>query len=208
MPLIPLTLPESLPPVPPEAQRLIDDALARIDAFVEAHLNEPIPSFVPSDFAMVCSALAAVARERLAPGRLFCEWGSGAGVVTCLAAMLGFDACGIEFEVELVDLAESLARDHHVRAAFCYGNFVPAGGQDIAEDTEEFQWLAVGGPDPYEQMDLEIDDFDLVFAYPWPGEEQVIERLFERFAAAGALLMTYNGREGIRLFRKQSRRAR
>ena len=75
------------------------------------------------------------------------------------------------------------------------------------EQVSEFEWLAVGGPDPYDQMDLAIDDFDVVFAYPWPGEERVIERLFERFACDGALLITYNGTEGVRLFRRRAARA-
>jgi hypothetical protein len=55
-------------------------------------------------------------------------------------------------------------------------------------------------------MGLDINDFDMVFAYPWPGEQHVIERLFDRFAADGALLMTYNGTEGVRLFRRRTAR--
>ena len=146
-------------------------------------------------------------RRSLAAGPRFCEWGSGAGVVTCLAAMVGFDAWGIEFEAELVELSNQLARQYHLKADFCRGNFVPHGGQKIAEGVGEFEWLAVGGPDPYEQMDLEIDDCDVIFAYPWPGEQRVIERLFDRFASDGALLMTYNGEtEGIRLYRRRTAR--
>jgi len=202
MPLVRLNLPDSPPPAPPEVARFVADAQSRIDTFIESHLTEPIHSFVPSDFQMVYGALRHVADVHLAAGPLFCEWGSGAGVVTCLAAMLGFDACGIEFEFELVELSIRLARHHHVKADFCRGNFVPPAGQKIAEEVNEFEWLAIGGPDPYNQMDMDIDDFDVIFAYPWPGEEHVIERLFERFAANGALLMTYNGAEGIRLFRR------
>jgi len=107
----------------------------------------------------------------------------------------------------LVELSIRLARHYHLKADFCRGNFVPHGGQKIAEEVSEFEWLAVGGPDPYDQMGMEIDDFDMVFAYPWPGEEQVIERLFDRFASDGALLMTYNGAEGVRLFRRRTARA-
>ncbi|HUT59258.1 MAG TPA: hypothetical protein VNA25_15520 [Phycisphaerae bacterium] len=207
MPLVRLDLPDALPPAPPEVARFIVDAQSRIDSFIESHLAEPIHSFVPSDFHLVYGALRHVADEHLAAGPLFCEWGSGAGVVTCLAAMVGFGACGIEFETDLVGLSVRLARHYHLKADFCHGNFVPYGGQKIAEEVSEFEWLAVGGPDAYDQMDLEIDDFDVVFAYPWPGEERVIERLFERFASDGALLITYNGTEGVRLFRRSTARA-
>jgi hypothetical protein len=46
------------------------------------------------------------------------------------------------------------------------------------------------------------DDFDLVFAYPWPGSEDVIYRLFDAFAATEALLLTFHGSEGLRVDRK------
>ena len=207
MPLVRLNLPDALPPTPPRVASFIVDAQSRIDSFIESRLADPIYSFVPSDFSLVYGALRHVADEHLAAGPLFCEWGSGAGVITCLAAMVGFGACGIEFEIDLVGLSIRLARHYHVQANFCHGNFVPHGGQKIAEEVSEFEWLAVGGPDPYDQMELEIDDFDVVFAYPWPGEERVIERLFERFASDGALLITYNGTEGVRLFRRLTVRA-
>ena len=65
----------------------------------------------------------------------------------------------------------------------------------------------MGGPDAYEQMEMDIDDFDVIFAYPWPGEQWVMARLFDRFAAVGALLVTYNDVEGIHLFRKRAGKA-
>ncbi len=204
MALVQLEIPDDLPPPPPEVMRFLQDAQQRRDAFIESRLDDPIHAYVPSDFAMVYSVLRYVAQRQLAPGMLFCEWGSGMGDVTCLAAMLGFDACGIEFEPDLVDFAVRLARHHRLPAGFCHGNFVPHGGQEIAEQVSDFEWLAIGGPDPYDSMDMEIDDFDVIFAYPWPGEEQVIERLFEHFACDGALLLTYNGTEGMRVFRKRS----
>lgn len=203
MPLVRLKLPDPLPPVPPEVAGFIADARSRIDAFVESRLATPLPAFVPSDYDLVYGALRYVADEHLAAGPRFCEWGSGAGVIACLAAMTGFEACGIEFEPDLVDLAVQLADHHHLKVAFSCGNLVPHGGQRIAEEVGEFEWLAVGGPDPYESLGLEIDDFDVIFAFPWPGERRVLERLFDRFAAAGALLMTYNETEGISLFRRR-----
>ena len=207
MPLVRLNLPDALPAAPPEVARFIVHAQSQIDSFVESHMAEPIHSFVPSDYPLVYGALRHVADKHLAAGPLFCEWGSGAGVVTCLAAMVGFGACGIEFESDLVELSIRLARHYHMKVDFYRGNLVPQGGQKIAEKVDEFEWLAVGGPDPYNQMGLETDDFDVVFAYPWPGEERVIERLFERFASDGALLITYNGIEGVRLFRRRTVRA-
>ena len=57
-------------------------------------------------------------------------------------------------------------------------------------------------PGVMERLGLGPDEFDLVFAYPWPGEEEVVERLFERFAGDSALLLTFNGLEDLQLRRK------
>ena len=52
-------------------------------------------------------------------------------------------------------------------------------------------------------VDLTPDDFDVVFAYPWPDEEYIIEELFARHADAGALLLTYHDSGDIKLRRKR-----
>ena len=48
---------------------------------------------------------------------------------------------------------------------------------------------------------LEAGDFAVVFAYPWPGEECLIVRLFEEYAADGALLLLYGQFNTVRLQR-------
>ena len=42
----------------------------------------------------------------------------------------------------------------------------------------------------------------MIFAYPWPDEEQLIEALLERHAGEGALLLTNHGGQDLRLRRK------
>jgi len=205
MALVPIALPERLPRPNTPAAALIAGARERIEAFVESRRDQPVHAFVPSDFAMVHGALRHVAAGPLAPGDRLCEWGSGAGAAACLAAMAGFDARGIESEPELVALSRRLAAESGLDVRFYCGNFVPHAGQAIAERTGEFEWLTAGAADAYDEMRLDVDDFDVTFAYPWPGEQQVVERLFERFAADGALLTTYNGpAEGMRPFRRQA----
>ena len=46
-----------------------------------------------------------------------------------------------------------------------------------------------------------MEEFDLVFAYPWPDEEALIEGLFEGHARAGAMLLTYHADSTLRLRR-------
>ena len=191
-------------PLPAHVTQLLADAKQRILA-LEEESRAAIPAFVPSDFELVYRALIAIQSEHLATGRRLVEWGSGLGVVTCMAVWVGFDAVGIEIEPRLVQLAEKLANDHQVAAQFTYGNFVPHGAQLRADHSADTLWLSSEGPDGYHELELEPDDFDVVFAYPWPGEEQVIFDLFTDFAAAGALLLTYHGQDGVRLVRKVRR---
>jgi hypothetical protein len=133
---------------------------------------------VASDYSRVYEILHAVAASRLAPGNLFCEWGSGFGVVACLAAMLGFDACGIEIEAELVHHARRLADDFGLPVHFFHGSFLTSAPAD----------------------------FDVVFAYPWPDEERLIARLFERHATTGSVLVSYHGGTCFHVRRKTARR--
>jgi SAM-dependent methyltransferase len=191
--------------VPTTVAALLAEAKTQID-LLEEESRASIPAFVPSDFELVYRGLAAIKSGNLATGRRFLEWGSGNGVVTCLAVLLGFDAAGIEIEPKLVRLAEQLAKKHRVAAEFACGSFVPTGSEprlDLAGG--DVTWLASGGHDGYEQLQLDPDDFDIIFAYPWPGEEQVIFDLFADNAAVGALLLTYHGQEGLRLQRKTRR---
>lgn len=195
-------------PLPRRVRDLLDDADERIERFQHDHRDTPVPAFVPCDFVQVHYGLLQVVAQNLATGHKFCEWGSGVGAVTCLASLLGFDAVGIEIEPDLVEIAETLAEDHAIEAEFIRGSFVPYGGDDCldahaAELDREVTWLRTDGEDAYEMLGLDPDDFDLVFAYPWPGEEEVIFDLFAEFAAVGALLLTHHGENGLRLQRKR-----
>jgi hypothetical protein len=196
MPLIDVKLAIDEAPIPADVCAFLAEAERRIDEYQRA---SRAPGFVASDHARVYRALHALAADHVAPGKLFCEWGSGFGVVAGLAAMLGFDAVGIEINAELVGHARSLAGDFSLRVEFIHGSFIPVGGAIVAELTGELAWIDVLEAD----TDVDPAHFDVVFAYPWPGEERATERLFERFASRGALLLTHHGDRGERLRRKR-----
>lgn len=197
-------VPLKLKGAPPDAATaaFLKDAQARIDAFFEARWQDPIVGFVPSDFTAVWRTLAAVAERSLARGPRFCEWGSGFGVVAGLAARLGFEAHAIEIERDLVDRSARLLADHGLTVELACGSFIPRGGEPLAQIRAEMAWLLTGGPDGHELLGVDADEWDVVFAYPWPGEEHVVERIFERFADDGALLVTHRDDRGTRLQRK------
>jgi hypothetical protein len=192
--------------LPDEFIVFLREADLRVSQFLK---NRPLRAtgFVPSDFKKVYHALQAIADAKLAPGTSLCEWGSGFGVVASLAAMLEFMACGIEIEKDLVDASRRLADDFGLPVEFVQGSFIPSGAESCAEEAyadnnAEYSWLIKDADDGYEELELDPTDFDVVFAYPWPGEEYLITTLFEKYAAEGALLLTYNDLDSVRLRRK------
>ncbi|MHC5011601.1 MAG: methyltransferase domain-containing protein [Planctomycetota bacterium] len=202
MPLADLSIDASPAPLPEEVQAFLGEAEARIKRFVEARWKDPIAGFVPSAYDLVYRTLRTIVRRHLAPGRSFCEWGSGFGVVAALASMLDFDACGIEIEEVLVREARSLSRDFDLPVEFACGSFVPTGGEALTDVFEDFVFLLPGGHSGYEDLGLDPEDFDVIFAYPWPGDTDTVALLFEHYAATGAILVTYHGIEEIRVRRK------
>ena len=164
----------SAPPEP--AASLIAAARRAIGAFAAEPAQQRIGSLVHSHFELAWHALQHLVDQRLAPGRCFCEWGSGFGVVTCLAAQLGFDARGIEIEGRLVAAAQRLAEEAALPVRFDCGDY----------------WMP----------DYVPPAADVVYAYPWPAEERHVFALFERCAPHGALLLSYHGGKQLRLHRQ------
>ena len=180
---------------PEDVNAFLREANLRVGQFVE-HNPVHLTGFVPSSFTMVYQSLRAVVEAKLAQGNLFCEWGSGFGVVASLAGMLGFDAYGIEIDRTLYDASRSLAGAFELPVKFIHGNFIPRGDVKTANGFDPKDANA------YQQLGLDVHDFDVVFAYPWPSEEQAIGQLFERHAHEGALLVTFNQYNFVQLHRK------
>ena len=206
MPLVDIEISANGSVLPDDVVAFLREADSRVSQFVE---KSPIrvTGFVPSDFVTVYRALRAIAEANLASGPSLCEWGSGVGVVASLAAMLGFQVCGIEIERGLVDASRRLADDFGLPVEFVHGSFVPSGAEAYAEEASadnnaESFWLVTDADDAYDELGLDPDDFDVVFAYPWPGEESLIASLFEKYAAEEALLLTYDHFNSVRLRRK------
>ena len=199
MTLLDLPLASATARPPADVRRFLREARRRVRRVQRA---DQVPAFAASDFGAVYGALCEVEGAGGLSGRWFCEWGSGLGVVSCLAATLGLDAWGIETEPALVRAARRLADDFGLPVQFVRGSFIPAGAEADLTRGPDFAWLSRGGPRPaYEAMGLGVEDLDLVFAYPWQDEEALIEELFEGHARAGAMLLTYHADGALRLRR-------
>src|ERR1019366_4843387 len=156
MSLIDVNLPLDDDPVPADVRAFLREAERRIDEF---HQHACVPGFVASDFTSVYRLLRALSSANL-PGNLFCEWGSGFRVVACLAAMLDFDAVGIEIEPDLVDAAQKLADDFELPVEFIRGSFIPKGGSVYADVRGGYAWLITDEASANDELGFDTDDFD------------------------------------------------
>lgn len=188
-------------PLPRAVAALLADGRSRIDAYFARPGMVAGTASIPSDHELVYRTLRTL-RATEPDARTFCEWGSGFGVVAGLAALLGHDAHGIELDPDLVTASRSLLRDHRLAATIVRGSFVPAGyapRQHLADlDTR----TVLSAPCAYDDMDLGLDDFAVIFAYPWPTEEDLYKDVFARYADYGAVLLTFSPSEGMRAYRK------
>jgi hypothetical protein len=149
--------------------------------------------YVSADYLSLYETL----RQHQGKATTFLEWGSGLGVATIMASRMGFDAYGIEAEEGLVEISHQLAAQYGPDAKFAVGSFIP----------DEFEWEPSGDEDidrtevdaaaAYYLIDMEIRDFDLVYAYPWPDEHGLFKSIFRQFSQPGATFITYDSREGI-----------
>ena len=152
--------------------------------------------FVAADYQSVLEALLAFR----APGLRFLEWGSATGVITIMADLLGFEAYGIELDPGLVDVARDLAERHGSGARFAVGSFLPSGSQWRASNGDTRPGTIGHGASAYPELGHPLDDFDLVYAYPWSGEEPLMQDLMQRYGRRGGHLMLHSGTEGIRVY--------
>ncbi len=146
--------------------------------------------FVSSELSAVHAALASVLERDLARGLVFCEWGCGMGAICALAASLGYEAHGIEIQAELVDIARELLTRFDLEAGIAHGTYLLPGHEDILPDCPHTD--AASSRTAYQELGLNPDGCDVVFAYPWPGEEAMHDVVFVRQATEGALLLTYH----------------
>ena len=143
-------------PLPRQTVEFVREGLRRarsIDCF----------DFVPSDYWVVHGVLAALPRGR------FSEWGSGIGIATGLAGLLGFEAHGIEIHPELADASRLLLADFGIAATIDTGSYFEIG--EIA---------------------------DVYFTYCWPGQMRQTEERFVETAPVAARLLICHGAEDIR----------
>lgn len=198
-----IDLPSSIDelPIPDELAVRISRANDRIEAFQDRWDRPQIEQFVAADFPLIFQSLAWTLETQPMIGRRFLEWGCGFAIVSALAARLGLDAIGIEAEEDLIAQGRRTIADWDAPCELIHGNFLPPGAESLADDPG-LPSLGHDVPNAYRRLGLDLDDFAIVYAYPWPGEDDFHEAVFDRFAAPGAMLMLFCGPNDVRLWRK------
>lgn len=190
---------ESLPvslsdtPLTQAAARLIRDGDKRSRSLEAMQGTDRIPAFTATSGLAAWRGLCAVREVLDDPGDSFCEWGSGSGLVTCVADMLGWKATGLEIEPRLVDAARGLATAHGHDAAFHVASYKPVGFPDAVSADALDTGHGFG-----------LFDFDVIYAYTWPAEVETVTEFVANNAAPGTLFLRYRGGMDFKVFRVAS----
>jgi len=208
---IDLQLPKPAAPLPDDVAALVKESDRRIDEFFHSERNRKLPKYLPGDSEMLYAALKSVTDRDLPLGRVYCEWGSGFGIGTCLASLLGYESWGIEIEAQLVDISVDLASDLNIEANFLNTSYLPDGFESYegvgGETLVREEGLSHPGDshqsEPiYDGMDRELAEVDVFHVYPWPYQQEFMHQLFDAVAVEGALLITYLGSGEMTAYRK------
>ncbi len=175
------------------------DALVRDSAAILDRLSDGPAGMFPALVLADPHGARQLLRDERERRRSFLELGSGFGVITIIADLLGYDAYGIEIEPRLEEESRRLAQRHGSTATFIGGSFVPPDFQEEVELLDAGFHTITAGADAYEEMGMVIGDFDLVYAYTWPDETEWMHALFRRYAGPNAALMSYSVRDGFEL---------
>ncbi len=174
---------------------LIDEGWEIWDRFDSEVRQKDWHPFVPADYERMMPALLALR----APGRRFLEWGSATGIVTIMADLLGYEAYGIELDAGLVEVSRELAKRYDSNARFVAGSFLPAGYRWKANDGDDRPGTIGDGSSAYPALGHPLEDFDVVYGYPWTGEERMMQNLMRTFGNRKSQLLL-NGPDGVRLY--------
>ena len=204
-------------PIAAPVETFIAAAKEAIQTFQDRWEAIDIEQYVPSDIALVHRAVLHVAERPDRIGNRFLEWGCGFGIQTHLAEHEGWDAVGIEAVAALVQAGRGFVDGHwigdHVPGGeIVVGNFLPTQMDNNLRPRRgssiDARYPSLGhAADPaYEALGLDIDDFALVYSYPWPGEHDFHAEVFDRYAAPGAYHLQFRGPNEVCLFQKAVKR--
>ena len=193
--------PRRLPAISPDVEvtlktrleALIDEGWALWERFDSDVRDREFHSFVAADYDAVLAVLLA----QRGPALRFLELGSATGVITIMADLLGYEACGIELDSGLARRSRKMADAYNSRARFVIGSFLPSGYRWQPKASDGTIETLGNGPSGYLELGYALDDFDVVFGFPWGGEDRMMLDLMKGYGRPNALLLLYSVEEGV-----------
>lgn len=167
------------------------------EKFSEGDIDRPFHPFQPADYDKICEEFLPYRGN----GLRFMEWGSATGVLTVMADMLGFEAYGIEIDADLVDTARELATKFDSKAKFAAASLIPEGYQWQGRDGDNRTGTIGNGPSGYLELGHSLDEFDVVFGFPWDGENTLMFDVMKQYGRVDALLLINSLAHGIKAYR-------
>ena len=119
-----------------------------------------------------------------------------------MADLMGFDACGIEIDASLVGAARELAKRTGSQARFATGSFIPMGWEWKPPDGDGRMATIGQAESGYGELGRPLEDFDVVYGYPWSGEEALMRDLMRSHGGSGAKLMLHCVEHGVRVYQR------
>lgn len=203
--LCPIELPAdiNLLPIAPSIAERLTWMRTRIERFQDCWNQHHAAQFVAADYELVYQTLTWILDHESLTSRRFLEWGCGFASVACMASTLKLAAFGIESHPDLIRQAEQTVKQWPADVELFHGNFLPNGAEKLTYDPT-LPSLGHDGPSPYDEWGMDLEDFGIVYSYPWPGEDEFHEDVFDRFAGPDAILVMFIGPNEMRAWRKKS----
>ena len=118
-----------------------------------------------------------------------------------MADLLGFDSCGIELDSSLVEVARGFATRWRSNARFAAGSFIPMGWEWRPSDGNGRLGTIGRGSSGYLELGRSLDEFDVVYAFPWKGEEPMMLDLMRCHGRQDAYLLLHTAQNETRTYR-------
>ena len=193
-----MTLPTEVDPaLRQRLNALCADGWAIFERFDLEVRDRQFHPFIASEYEVVLQAL----KQHRGDNLRFLEWGSASGVITIMADLLGFEACGIELDSALVGTARGLAAKFGSQARFVVGSFLPTAYRWRPNGGDGRTGTVGSGLSGYLELGYALDDFDVVFGYPWGGEEPMMLDLMKQYGRSDAVLLLHGVNDGVKAYR-------
>ena len=156
-------------PIPGQVKSFLAEAELRIDELFDTEKNRKVPRFIPSNAELVYRHLSSIVSGDFSLGDNYCEWGSGYGVGSCIASMLGFNSFGIEIEPSLVQASRALAKNANINVTIIESDYMPegfecyegSGGAELIRPENYVYGTSEHIDVSYEGMEINLDEIDV-----------------------------------------------